>query len=74
MEVTLRSYVMNTLTKNEVSKVTILSNCGMIEIFNNEIVKTKSFIESYPGTFFELVIDVSNEHLYDLEEEEEFLW
>lgn len=68
------SNIMNTLTKNEVSRVTILSNCGMIEIFNNEIVKSKSFSESYPGTFFELVIDVSNEHLYDLEEEEEFSW
>lgn len=68
------SNIMKTLTRDGVARVTIISNCGMIELFNQEIVETTSFTESYPGTFFELVIDVSNESLYDLEEEEEFEW
>ena len=52
----------------------IISNCGKVVIIDNNVVESTSFEESYPGTFFELIIDVSNEHLYDIEEEEEFEW
>lgn len=68
------SNIMKTLTRNNIGEVTIVSNCGKVVIIDNKVVESTSFEESYPGTFFELIIDVSNEHLYDLEEEEEFEW
>lgn len=68
------SNIMKTLTRDSIARVTIISNCGMIELSDNQVVERKLFQESYPGTFFELVIDVANEKLYDSEEEEEFEW
>lgn len=66
--------IMRTLTRDGISTVTIISNCGMIELSDNQVVNRKLFQKSYPGTFFELKIDASNESLYDTEEEEEFEW
>lgn len=68
------SNIMKTLTRDSIARVTIISNCGMIELSDNQVVAKKLFKESYPGTFFELIIDVANEKLYDSEEEEEFEW
>lgn len=63
------SNIMRILTRDSIARVTIISNCGMIELSDNQVVERKLFKESYPGTFFELVIDVANEKLYDSEEE-----
>ena len=68
------SNITRSLTINNIGNVTIISNCGIVEISDEEIVKSESFQESYPGTFFELEIDISNPHLYDPEEEEDFEW
>lgn len=57
---------MKTLTRDKISIVTIISSDGMIEKIDENIVKSV--------TFFELKIDVSSNHLYDIEEEEEFEW
>ncbi|MGT2883373.1 ATP-binding protein [Streptococcus ferus] len=66
--------IMKTLTTNKIGQVTIISNCGKVRLEDNQIVESRSFVESYQGTFFELKIDTSNQSLYDLEEEEEFEW
>ncbi|MGT2749642.1 ATP-binding protein [Streptococcus orisasini] len=66
--------IMKTLTINQIGQVTIISNCGRVKIDNNQIVESKSFEDSYQGTFFELKIDTSNQSLYDIEEEEDFEW
>ncbi|EPV27808.1 hypothetical protein SAG0338_02085 [Streptococcus agalactiae GB00663] len=59
---------------NKVGNFTIISNCGIVSVSDNKITQSYSSEESYPGTFFEIRIDVSNDNLYDLEEEEEFEW
>ncbi|MGT2925181.1 ATP-binding protein [Streptococcus caviae] len=66
--------IMKTLTINQIGQVTIISNCGKVKLDNNQIVESKSFEDSYQGTFFELKIDTSNQSLYDMEEEEDFEW
>ncbi|MDW5564556.1 ATP-binding protein [Streptococcus mutans] len=66
--------IMKTLTTNKIGQVTIISNCGKVKLENNQIVESRTFTESYQGTFFELKIDTSNQSLYDLEEEEDFEW
>ncbi|HGA3469635.1 TPA: ATP-binding protein [Streptococcus agalactiae] len=68
------SNIVNTLTTNKVGNFTIISNCGIVSVSDNKITQSYSSEESYPGTFFEIRIDVSNDNLYDLEEEEEFEW
>lgn len=68
------SNIMKTLTSNGVGEFTIVSNCGIVSVQDNSIVASYALEETYPGTFFEISIDVSNEHLYDSEEMEEFDW
>lgn len=66
--------IMKTLTTNSVGEFTIISNCGIVNIKNNIVNSSDVLEESYPGTFFEIKIDTSNDNLYDLDEEEEFKW
>lgn len=68
------SNIMRSLTINKIGRVTIISNCGIVEVSDEKIVRSEALTESYPGTFFELEFDISNPHLYDSEEEEEFEW
>ncbi|KPJ21944.1 ATP-binding protein [Streptococcus phocae] len=68
------SNIVKTLTTGGVGSFTIISNCGIVSVSDNQIIQSDTSEESYPGTFFEIRIDVSNENLYDLEEEEEFEW
>lgn len=68
------SNIMKTLTSNGVGEFTIISNCGIVFVKDNVIESSSSLKEAYPGTFFEISIDVSNEHLYDSDEVEDFDW
>ncbi|MFK4856770.1 STAS domain-containing protein [Lactococcus petauri] len=62
------------ITTNQVGEFTIISNCGILGVRDNEIVLNTTLEESYPGTFFEIKIDTSNDCLYDQDIEEEFEW
>ncbi|MFK4955056.1 ATP-binding protein [Lactococcus garvieae] len=62
------------ITTNQVGEFTIVSNCGILSVRDNEIVSSTTLEESYPGTFFEIKIDTSNDYLYDQDIEEEFEW
>lgn len=68
------SNIMKTLTSNKIGEFTIISNCGIVTVRDNLIVDSYTLEEDYPGTFFEISIDISNEHLYDSEEMEDFDW
>lgn len=68
------AYVKKTITNNKIGEFTIISNCGIVSIKDNDIVLSTTLEESYPGTFFEIKIDTSNGSLYDLDVEEEFEW
>lgn len=66
--------IMRTVTSNGIGEFTIISNCGIVRVVDNKIENSLVLDESYPGTFFEIKIDTSNENLYDQDEEEEFEW
>ncbi len=66
--------IMRTVTSSGIGEFTIISNCGIVRVLNNKIENSLVLEESYPGTFFEIKIDTSNENLYDQDEEEEFEW
>lgn len=66
--------VMRTVTTNGIGEFTIISNCGIVGIKDNEIKSSVVLDKSYPGTLFEIKIDTSNENLYDTDMEEEFEW
>ncbi|PNY18712.1 ATP-binding protein [Streptococcus parauberis] len=68
------SNIINTITSNNVGEFTIISNCGKVRVLDGEIKESIILEQPYLGTFFEIIIDTSNEHLYDFEEEEEFTW
>lgn len=68
------SNIIRSATKKGIGKVYIMSNYGIIEIENEEVVSSKNTNKFYPGTFIEITIDVTNPDLYDSETEEEFEW
>lgn len=68
------SNIVRSATKNGIGKVYIMSNYGIIEVENEEIILSKTTNKFYPGTFIEITIDVNNPDLYDSEVEEEFEW
>lgn len=62
------------LTNSQIGEVFISSNYGRIWYSNKKVIKKKDEEAYYPGTFFEITIDITNPELYDIEEEEEFEW
>ena len=66
--------IMRSLTNSNVGTVHILSNHAKIIIEDGTISKVATLENYYPGTFFEISINVDNEKLYEGEEEEEFEW
>lgn len=66
--------IMRSLTKGSIGTVHILSNHAKIVIEDGAISKVASLGNYYPGTFFEISININNEKLYEGEEEEEFEW
>lgn len=66
--------IMRSLTSARVGTVHILSNYAKVIIEDGEILKVTKLSNYYPGTFFEVSINVDNEKLYEGEEEEEFEW
>ncbi len=66
--------IMRSLTSSNIGTVQILSNYAKVKIEDGEVTSKCRLKNYYPGTFFELTIDISNEELYESEEEEEFGW
>lgn len=66
--------VIRSLTNASVGTVHILSNHANVVIKDGEISKIFRHQNYYPGTFFEVSINIDNEKLYEGEEEEEFEW
>ncbi|WP_288551733.1 ATP-binding protein [uncultured Enterococcus sp.] len=66
--------IMRSLTTARVGTVHILSNHAKVIIEDGKISKVFSLQNYYPGTFFEVSINVDNDKLYEGEEEEEFEW
>lgn len=66
--------IINSATKNRVGEVYIMSNYGIIEVVNEKVISSKDTNKFYPGTFFEIKIDITNPNLYESETEEDFEW
>ncbi len=66
--------IVRSLTNSGIGSVYIRSNCGIV-IYEDKVLVEQTLSEGYyPGTFFEIEIDINNEMLYDEEKEEEFVW
>lgn len=66
--------IVRSLTKSKVGTVQILSSHARL-VIEDGVVKTRESLSSYyPGTLFELIIDIDNEELYSGEEEDTFEW
>lgn len=66
--------IIRNLTNAEIGKVHICSNYGRIWYDNKEVKDKYESDVYYPGTFFEIKLDISNDELYEDEEEEDFGW
>lgn len=66
--------IMKSLTSNKIGTVHILTNYAKILIRDGEVKSAVTTSNFYPGTFFEIEIDINNDKLYEGEEEEEFAW
>lgn len=66
--------IIRSLTNAGIGTVHILSNHAKVIIKNGKVIQSSEQNNYYPGTFFELEIDASNEALYEVEEEDEFEW
>lgn len=65
--------IVNSITANDIGNVQLISNRAKMDTRGADITYTE-MSSFYPGTFFNLTIDVSNKNLYYVEEEEEFEW
>ncbi|WP_270312647.1 ATP-binding protein [Vagococcus fluvialis] len=68
------SNIIRSLTNDNLGTVQIYSNYAKITIEDKKIIHSELSEIFYPGTFFNISIDVNNESLYDEEEEEDFEW
>lgn len=66
--------IVRCLTNRGVGTVQLVTNHAKLEIRNGEIVKSKQINSFYPGTFYEVEVNIGNPALYEGEEEEEFDW
>lgn len=66
--------IIRSLTNCGIGTVYIHSNYGIIEYKDKQIVTRQESEGYYPGTFFEIRIDIDNPELYENDEEEEFEW
>jgi anti-sigma regulatory factor (Ser/Thr protein kinase) len=66
--------IVRSLTNDGIGKVHIFSNYAKLTISNKEVEQEVILNTYYPGTFFEIEIDISNESLYECEEEDDFEW
>lgn len=66
--------IVRNLTNENIGTVHIRSNFGKIWYNNKEVSAKRSSKTYYPGTFFEIQLDITNLNLYDDEEEEAFEW
>ena len=66
--------IIRSATINGIGTVYIMSNYGIIEIENEKVIRSKNTDKFYPGTFYEIRIDITNNNLYDSEAKEEFEW
>lgn len=66
--------IMKSLTSNKIGTVHILTNYAKIVIRDGKVNSAVTTPNFYPGTFFEIEIDINNDKLYEGEEEEEFTW
>ncbi|MGM0173704.1 ATP-binding protein [Enterococcus sp. DIV0800] len=66
--------IMKSLTSHKIGTVHILTNYAKIIIQDGKVRSAATSGNFYPGTFFEIELNVNNEKLYEGEEEEEFEW
>jgi anti-sigma regulatory factor (Ser/Thr protein kinase) len=66
--------IMRSLTNEGIGSVHIFSNYAKLSVSNKEVTQELNTNTYYPGTFFEIEIDISNEALYESEEEDDFEW
>lgn len=66
--------IIRSLTNDSVGRVYIRSNFGEIWYGDKKVKHKNETKTSYPGTFYDIILNVSNESLYDSDLEEEFEW
>lgn len=66
--------IVRSLTARKVGTVHIMTNYAIMTIRDGKAISCYTTKNFYPGTFFEIEIDIHNEALYEGEEEDDFLW
>ncbi|MCD5029241.1 ATP-binding protein [Enterococcus asini] len=66
--------IVRCLTNNGVGTVRLVTNHAKIRIENGKITSALEIKDYYPGTFYEVEVNIDNPALFEGEEEEEFDW